>query len=573
MLWLRRPVGRLRAVAPTFSLSLLVLTVLVLDAACALRLSDGSDLELDELERLLETVASESLSKEKTNVEGGQEAEKPKREKDKRRRGVVLIAIDGVQYEEVMKLRDRNWQQFETALGFCGGIKQHSSLQKTESGPGYATILSGQWSSVHQVKGNDTPQQAKGAPSLFTILDDKLVTVHSYIQWAPIHRYFSEDKKPGQVWKRFPKDAQVVAAAKKAISSGIRRIPNDGGGAFVFAQLSETDDIGHKEGFTGAYKKALRMAGARAVSILNSVRMRMSRTGEDWLVLITTDHGRNAGGKGHGGQGLKERRWFMASSRPFNEAAVCTDGNINGITCPSQTDVAPTVAHFLGASLMSEKGSGPFEGSPLVTIFRGPYRLRVKQTPQGVQLNWKTKGVYQGRIIRDGKLLKKFHSSERLTSFLDRTPVKEGGEYDYSVQAIPDPTATIWGVSGSVRTILKAKPQPKPPKQPPKPKPKPPKPKPKAPPPKPPTMAKKLARIKFQLKRAGAMLAKAKVQAQQARMLPPPPKLPPRGGVPGWDQIKDQIWMQSMQQQWQDHLLQMQREKMAYDQYSNWYNR
>ena len=75
-----------------------------------------------------------------------------------------------------------------------------------------------------------------------------------------------------------------------------------------------------------------------------SIRERQQRSGEDWLVLVTTDHGRDADtGREHGGQSQRERTTWIATNSQrltprFHQQ-------------PSIVDIYPSIAAHLGLSV------------------------------------------------------------------------------------------------------------------------------------------------------------------------------------------------------------------------------
>ncbi len=69
--------------------------------------------------------------------------------------------------------------------------------------------------------------------------------------------------------------------------------------------------------------------------------------GEDWLVLVTTDHGGH--GKEHGGHTADERTIWIIATGPGIPAGVLSPG-------PGHTVIARTVLHYLGIDVPEEWG-------------------------------------------------------------------------------------------------------------------------------------------------------------------------------------------------------------------------
>lgn len=70
--------------------------------------------------------------------------------------------------------------------------------------------------------------------------------------------------------------------------------------------LEYTDDMGHMYGDGPKFKRAVIQADEFVGKIWEAVKFRKKNFNEDWLIIITTDHGRFAnGGFKHGGQSAR----------------------------------------------------------------------------------------------------------------------------------------------------------------------------------------------------------------------------------------------------------------------------
>src|SRR5205085_10178162 len=110
------------------------------------------------------------------------------------------------------------------------------------------------------------------------------------------------------------------------------------------------DASGHRNGFHPAlapYRFAIEQVDAHIGRILEALRARKSYAREDWLILVTSDHG----GKGfkHGG-GQKEPE--VIHSFLIVSGHTAARGKIDGPTY--LVDVAPTVLAHLGVPLDPE---------------------------------------------------------------------------------------------------------------------------------------------------------------------------------------------------------------------------
>jgi arylsulfatase A-like enzyme len=84
----------------------------------------------------------------------------------------------------------------------------------------------------------------------------------------------------------------------------------------------------------------VRQADAQVGRIWDAVKQRQA-LGEDWMIVVTTDHGRDpVTGKGHGGQSVRERTTWIATNQPRLDARF-TRGT------PAIVDIAPSILQHL----------------------------------------------------------------------------------------------------------------------------------------------------------------------------------------------------------------------------------
>lgn len=69
---------------------------------------------------------------------------------------VLLLGIDGVQLEELQQISTPNFNRLQVRKAYTGGVDGEASQQKTSSGPGWSTILTGVWANKHQITANDS---------------------------------------------------------------------------------------------------------------------------------------------------------------------------------------------------------------------------------------------------------------------------------------------------------------------------------------------------------------------------------------------------------------------------------
>lgn len=280
----------------------------------------------------------------------------------------LLIGMDGVQLQHYEQLGGDTHLQRRLFYGkaYAGGVNGRASEQPTISGPGWMTLLTGVWANKHGVISNaETLRVDPEFPSLFKRLRDALPNAYlsSVVNWSPINTAFLlEDAQGNNVRESGLDDERVTDRTLQILES----TPAD----FTFIQFDEPDQVGHASGFGPAYQFALREADNRLGRLLDKVEERARKNPqEDWLVIVSTDHGRDYWGKGHGGVTEQEKTVFIASNKPLNEElnqpSIPEDnpGPNNLYGYAAQTSVAPTVLRHMGLDLKPE---WRLDGTPLL---------------------------------------------------------------------------------------------------------------------------------------------------------------------------------------------------------------
>ncbi|UYM15823.1 alkaline phosphatase family protein [Endozoicomonas euniceicola] len=266
----------------------------------------------------------------------------------------ILIGFDGVQYEELRRVSPPNFDRLEMSKAYVGGIAGENSQQATSSGPGWTTVLTGVWVDKHKVSTNSSGLASPDYPSLFRHIHnyDSSLTQASIINWSSIHtQYFANDLSLIDRVESGLTDSNVASAAIEEINKNTD---------FIFLQLDEPDGVGHDHGFGSEYDQSLREADQRLGDILDAIDQSEQNTNSEWLVLVTTDHGRTPGsGTGHGGQSESEKTVFIASNQSLNEEftqhTVPANSDYSGLYgYPALTALTPTVLAWLGAPLAQE---------------------------------------------------------------------------------------------------------------------------------------------------------------------------------------------------------------------------
>jgi len=316
----------------------------------------------------------------------------------------LFIGLDGVQLEQYLQLGDATnlKQRLYYGKAYTGGISGKSSEQRTLGGPGWATLLTGVWSNKHGVDSDADSQRINPAfPSLFKRLRQAFPNAYlsSIVNWSPINTAFLlEDAHGADVRESGLSDEHVIERTLHILGN----TPAD----FTFIQLDEPDQIGHDKGYGEHYQQALRKADSQIGRLLDKVdKRRRMFPQEDWLVVVSTDHGRDYWGKGHGSASEQEKSIFIASNKPLNQELTIASipvempgpNNLYGL--PAQTSVAPTVLRHMGLKLQPD---WLLDGTPLL----GDTGVRKARAEEDTgRLRWNSNANGYLTIIKNGHVV------------------------------------------------------------------------------------------------------------------------------------------------------------------------
>ena len=233
----------------------------------------------------------------------------------------IFIGIDGAQLEQLLLLGLQGEAEeilgLDIVEGYAGGVEGTASQQGTSSGPGWSTLLTGVWVDQHGIPGNNNQPVASDVTSIFEYINNASpnATMASVVNWSPINTgHFAREM--GLLGDPAIVDHVVSGLSDDAVTDTVVDLINTEAPDFTFVQLDEVDGAGHSSGFGEAYDNALINASNQVGEILAAVAAReAAHPDEDWLVIVSTDHGRDPlSGSSHGGQTDSERRIFIASN-------------------------------------------------------------------------------------------------------------------------------------------------------------------------------------------------------------------------------------------------------------------
>ncbi|MEY4552052.1 MAG: hypothetical protein RL099_380 [Bacteroidota bacterium] len=277
---------------------------------------------------------------------------------------VLFIIADGIPASELEKATKPGFDAIISKGAYLpcyvGGEKGGLTESPTISAVGYNSLLTGTWTNKHGVVDNAIKNPNYNYPTIFKVfkeaypnkkigvfstwLDNRTKLVgdglaQTNFLHVDYHRdgyeldtvQFPHDKKAFYIHLI---DEKVVAQASQVIK--------DSAPDMSWIYLEYTDDMGHRYGKSPELDTAISMLDQQMQKIMQAVSYRENNFNEDWFVIITTDHGRDAlTGKNHGGQSDSERNtWLIMNKKPAKE-----------VVKTAIVDIFPTIATYLNIQL------------------------------------------------------------------------------------------------------------------------------------------------------------------------------------------------------------------------------
>ncbi len=298
-----------------------------------------------------------------------------------KKRKVVFVIADGIPADVLEKVATPNMdaiaQKGKYLRAYVGGGKETYSETPTISAVGYNSLLTGTWANKHNVWDNDIADPNYNYPTIFRLYKNQFPSgkIAVYSSWTDNRTKLVGDgmaqTKKLQVdyhadgfeldTVRFPHDKQrdymhrIDEAVIDAATAGIRQQAPD----LSWVYLEYTDDMGHMYGDSEQFHKAIAYLDAQMGRLWSAIRYREQKFGEEWMIVITTDHGRGENdGKDHGAQSDRQRSTWMVTSL----------ANVNAypnFRKPGIVDIFPTIARFMNLRVPTDI-SRETDGIPMI---------------------------------------------------------------------------------------------------------------------------------------------------------------------------------------------------------------
>jgi predicted AlkP superfamily pyrophosphatase or phosphodiesterase len=276
-------------------------------------------------------------------------------------RKAVFIIVDGVPADQIERLRPPAIYDIASlgtySRAYTGGETGGYSQTATISAIGYTNLLTSTWVNKHNVTGNDNLKPNYNYWTLFRIAKEQEREFRTaiYSSWTDNRTVLiGENKSETNHLKidfvedgfefdtiNFPhkgKDLHVFEIdehVSRLAAEGIKKDAPD----LSWVYLWYTDDAGHINGNGREFDEYVMKADRQVARVWEAVKYREKNYDEEWMIVVTTDHGRAESGHGHGGQSCRERTIWISTNMAVNN--YFNSGNL------AITDIAPSISRFM----------------------------------------------------------------------------------------------------------------------------------------------------------------------------------------------------------------------------------
>lgn len=320
---------------------------------------------------------------------------------DAKTKKAVYIIVDGIPADQIERLHTPAIFDIAShgaySRAYTGGEVGAYSETPTISAIGYTNLLTSTWLNKHNVGGNDNLKPNYNYWTIFRIAKEQAKDYKTavYSSWTDNRTVLIGEGKPETNHlkidyvadgyeldtTRFPQEPKDLHIYKidelvsEKAAKGIREDAPD----LSWVYLWYTDDAGHLEGNGAYFDDYVYKADKQIARVWEAVKYREANFDEEWMIVVTTDHGREENGHGHGKQSERERTTWIATNIAVNE-------HFNPPYL-SITDIAPSICRFMEFEIPQairwEQDGMPFTGK--VDI----YDLRTLPYDNTVLLTWK----------------------------------------------------------------------------------------------------------------------------------------------------------------------------------------
>ncbi|CAF0737432.1 unnamed protein product [Adineta steineri] len=294
---------------------------------------------------------------------------------------VLFIVADGIPADVIENATVINMKQIQRigayTRAYVGGGKKTYTETATISSPGYMSLLTGTWGNKHNVYNNYVKNPNYHYKNIFRLVKelepDKKIGIFS--TWTTnrlklvgeglseagniTFDYIFDGYELDLITYPHDKKSRYIYNIDQRVTDETTECIRAHAPDLSWVYLQYTDDIGHYFGDSQQFSQSITYLDDQIGRIWKAVDYRMKYHKEDWLVIITTDHGRDPRtGQSHSGQSVRERTtWILTNSQETNDY-------FRDYQC-GIVDILPTITRFMNITIPIES-ERELDGIPLI---------------------------------------------------------------------------------------------------------------------------------------------------------------------------------------------------------------
>jgi predicted AlkP superfamily pyrophosphatase or phosphodiesterase len=279
----------------------------------------------------------------------------------------IFVIVDGIAADVIESQPTPSLDKIAKAGGYTqayvGGEKDGYSQTPTISAVGYNSLLTGTWVNKHNVWDNNIAKPNYNYWTIFRFFKEQYPQKKTAIfsSWLDNRTKLVGEGLPetGKLQLdhhfdgleldtvNYPHDKKrdFMHRIDEAVTDHAADYIKNQAPDLSWVYLEYTDDMGHMYGDSPEYFRAIALMDQQIGRLWDAIRYREENHQEEWVIYITTDHGRDhSTGKHHGGQSDRERStWIITNARNLN--------NHFKNEKPGVVDIAPSIARFMDITI------------------------------------------------------------------------------------------------------------------------------------------------------------------------------------------------------------------------------
>ncbi|NLT29082.1 MAG: hypothetical protein GXX86_01305, partial [Propionibacterium sp.] len=224
----------------------------------------------------------------------------------------LYVSLDGVRYDRMMEANTPNLDALAERGQRSPMYLQDSAMASTSTGPTHTNQFTGVWPDKHGVRDNSfNGYQRETYPDFLTRAEQVRpeLSTYSILDWAPLNDFLidSPDVKIQQTGA-----GGLRGSDERSTETSVVAL-RDHNPDLAFVYLHEPDGVGHAQtGDSPAYIESIERKDEQVGRLIAAIEDRPTYDQEDWLIVVTTDHGFFE--YGHGGNQFTTREaWLIAA--------------------------------------------------------------------------------------------------------------------------------------------------------------------------------------------------------------------------------------------------------------------